>query len=100
MHRSGQFDVQITVMTPFPGTPLYERLLAEGRLLDATAWERCSLFDVNFRPRRMSAEALQRGLIELGQRLYTESERSARRDRFYEQRRRFRRQQRIGRMSA
>ena len=100
VHRSGQFDVQITVMTPFPGTPLYERLLAEGRLLDATAWERCSLFDVNFRPRRMSAEALQRGLIELGQRLYTESERSARRDRFYEQRRRFRRQQRIGRMSA
>ena len=34
VHESGQFDVQITVMTAFPGTPLYARLKAEGRLLD------------------------------------------------------------------
>ena len=51
VRESGQFDVQITVMTPFPGTPLYERLRREGRLLEDGAWERCSLFDVNFQPR-------------------------------------------------
>ncbi len=97
---SGQFDVQVTVMTPFPGTPLYERLRSEGRLLEVAAWERCSLFDVNFRPRNMSAEALQRGLIELGRRLYTEAERRARRDRFFEHRRNYLRRQRAGRLSA
>ena len=51
VRESGQFDVQITVMTAFPGTPLYERLKAEGRLLIVEgAWEQCTLFDVNFRP--------------------------------------------------
>lgn len=87
VRRSGQFDVQITVMTPFPGTPLYDRLLAEGRLLEPTAWERCSLFDVNFRPLHMSPEQLQHDGLELGRRLYTEEERAARRHRFHQQRR-------------
>ncbi len=87
VRRSGQFDVQITVMTPFPGTPLYDRLLAEGRLLEPTAWERCSLFDVNFRPLRMSADRLQSEALELGRRLYTEEERVARRHGFHQQRR-------------
>jgi radical SAM superfamily enzyme YgiQ (UPF0313 family) len=89
VRRSGQFDVQITVMTPYPGTPLYDRLLAEGRLLEPTAWERCSLFDVNFRPLHMSPEHLQREGLELGRRLYTEEERTARRHRFHDQRRRY-----------
>ena len=94
VRESGQFDVQITVMTAFPGTPLYERLRAEGRLLDETAWERCSLFDVNFRPKNLSVEALQDGLVDLGRRLYTEDERRARRNRFYEHRRTYLRRQR------
>jgi len=87
VRRSGQFDVQITVMTPFPGTPLYDRLLAEGRLLEPTAWERCSLFDVNFRPLGMSPEHLQAEGLDLGRRLYSEAERTARRHRFHQQRR-------------
>jgi len=86
---SGLFDVQITVLTPFPGTPLYDRLLAEGRLLDAEAWERCTLFDVNFRPQGMSPDTLQHELVELGRRLYTEEQRKARRSAFHEHRRRF-----------
>ncbi len=31
------YDVQITILTPFPGTPLYDRLLKEGRLLQPAA---------------------------------------------------------------
>jgi radical SAM superfamily enzyme YgiQ (UPF0313 family) len=100
VRESGQFDVQVTVMTPFPGTPLYERLKAEGRLLDPTAWERCSLFEVNYRPLAMTPEALQAGLIELGRRLYTDDERRARRERFHEQRRQYRRRTRQGRLRA
>jgi radical SAM superfamily enzyme YgiQ (UPF0313 family) len=100
VHESGLFDVQITVMTPFPGTPLYERLRAEGRLLEETAWERCTLFDVNFRPRNMSPEALQNSLVDLGRRIYTEEQRKARRNAFLEHRRRFLREARRGRKTA
>jgi radical SAM superfamily enzyme YgiQ (UPF0313 family) len=65
------FDVQITVQTPFPGTPLYSRLKRAGRLLRDGAWETCTLFDVNFRPQQMTPEELRRGFIDLGQRLYS-----------------------------
>lgn len=93
VRRSGQFDVQITVMTPYPGTPLYDRLLAEGRLLEPTAWERCSLFDVNFRPLHMSPEELQAQALALAGRVYTDEERAARKHRFHEQRRNYLREQ-------
>ncbi len=65
------FDVQITVQTPFPGTPLYARLKREDRLLRQNAWETCTLFDVNFRPQLMSAEELRRGFVDLGAKLYS-----------------------------
>jgi radical SAM superfamily enzyme YgiQ (UPF0313 family) len=91
--ESGLHEVQITVQTAFPGTPLYARLHRAGRLLDPTAWERCTLFDVNFQPARMSADELQRGLVDLAQRLYT-PEAKARRAR------RFRGQRRAGRREA
>lgn len=97
---SGLFDVQITVLTPFPGTPLYDRLLAEGRLLEPEAWERCTMFDVNFRPRGMSPETLQHELVELGRRLYTEDARKDRRSAFYRHRRNFRRRERRPALSA
>jgi len=93
VRESGQFDVQITVMTPFPGTPLYERLRTEGRLLEEGAWERCTLFDVNIRPKGMSPETLQHETLELGRRLYTDEERTARGKRFREQRRGYVRRQ-------
>lgn len=65
------FDVQITVQTPFPGTPLYDRLRRDGRLLREDRWESCTLFDVNYRPELMSVEELRRGFRALGERLYS-----------------------------
>lgn len=56
---SNLYDVQITMLTAFPGTPLYDRMQAEGRLLNETAWELCTLFDVNFKPKHMSSEYLE-----------------------------------------
>lgn len=82
------FDVQITVQTPFPGTPLYDRLRTEGRLLEEGAWEKCTLFDVNYRPVRMTSEDLERGLIDLGRRLYSEEATRSRRKGFIQQWRR------------
>jgi radical SAM superfamily enzyme YgiQ (UPF0313 family) len=79
------FDVQITVQTPFPGTPLYDRLRTEGRLLEEGAWEKCTLFDVNYRPSGMTVEQLERGLIDLGKRLYSEEATRSRRKGFVRQ---------------
>lgn len=65
------WDVQITVLTPFPGTPLYARLLSEGRILQPGRWDLCTLFDVNFQPKQMTVEQLRRGIYWLAERLYT-----------------------------
>jgi len=73
VQASAPFDVQITVQTAFPGTPLYERLRREGRLLRERAWELCTLFDVNFQPARMSVAELEAGLRTLGSRIYSEA---------------------------
>jgi radical SAM superfamily enzyme YgiQ (UPF0313 family) len=77
-------EVQITVLTPFPGTRLYAQLLAEGRLLYPGAWDRCTLFDVNFRPRHLSPERLEDELMRLWQSTYNAAA-FAERKRYYRQ---------------
>lgn len=72
--RSGLLEVQITVQTPFPGTPLYGRLRREGRLLQERFWDRCTLFDVNFQPKHMSVDELESGLRWLFSEIYNERE--------------------------
>lgn len=65
-------ESQVTVWTPFPGTRLYDRLKREGRLLADEYWDRCTLFDVNFVPKRMSVKELESGMRWLFQELYNE----------------------------
>jgi len=72
--RSNLLEVQITVLTPFPGTPLYERLRREGRLLHERYWDRCTLFDVNFVPKNMSVAELEAGVRWLFREIYNERE--------------------------
>ncbi|MFG0330368.1 MAG: B12-binding domain-containing radical SAM protein [Phycisphaerales bacterium] len=88
VERTGLYDVQITVMTPLPGTPLYERLERSGRLLYPGVWRRCTLFDVNYVPSRMSPERLEEGLIDLTRRLNDPDFVRERRERFFRQWRR------------
>lgn len=76
---SGLFEVQITFMTAFPGTPLYERLSREGRLIRDRAWELCTLFDINVRPKSMSIGELQNGFLDLVKKLYSTEETQERR---------------------
>jgi radical SAM superfamily enzyme YgiQ (UPF0313 family) len=83
---SGLFEVQITVMTAFPGTPLYQRLLREGRILRPEAWEMCTLFDVNFQPEQMSVRELELGFRDLAARLYGTLATRERRERFLRRR--------------
>ena len=83
VRASGLFEAQITLLTPFPGTPFYERLRREGRLLQEGAWELCTLFDVNFRPSGMTASELESGFRNLAIRLYSEAFTRERRERYH-----------------
>ena len=72
VQKSGLYEVQITVMTAFPSTPLYERLRREGRLIKENAWELCTLFDINYQPKQMSIDELNSGLLDLTQKIYSD----------------------------
>ncbi len=62
VRSAGLAEVQFTVLTPFPGTPLRQRLAREGRLLADRYWDRCTLFDVVYQPARMTVAELESGL--------------------------------------
>ena len=72
------YDVQVTVPTAFPGTPLYQRLLHSGPLLKPRHWRKCTLFDVNFRSLGMTPERLEVIFRELVAGLYGKEAVSAR----------------------
>lgn len=76
------YEVQITLMTAFPGTPLYARLEKEDRLLEPKNWKKCTLFDINFKPAAMSVSELHDGFKALGVKLYGDEFTHWRRDRF------------------
>jgi radical SAM superfamily enzyme YgiQ (UPF0313 family) len=82
--RTALYEVQITYLTPFPGTPLYARLEREGRLLFPGRWDLCTLFDVTFTPQRMTPEELRRGFHALTRELYSRDALHARRSAFFE----------------
>jgi radical SAM superfamily enzyme YgiQ (UPF0313 family) len=79
---SGLYEVQVTLLTPFPGTPLYARLERENRLLEPRNWKKCTLFDLNFRPARMSAQELHDRFKKLAVELYSDEFTKWRRNRF------------------
>lgn len=81
---SNLYDVQITMLTAFPGAPLYDRLKSEGRLLDETAWQLCTLFDVNFKPRHMSPNELESRFRWLVERIYNQDFTDERHRKFHE----------------
>lgn len=72
IEESQLLEAQITFLTPFPGTRLYQRLKREGRLLKDVFWDRCTLFDINFVPKNMTVEQLENGLAWLGSQIYSE----------------------------
>ena len=81
----GLAEVQVTVLTPFPGTPLYEQLLAQGRILKPGDWGGCTLFDVTYEPALMSVRELEEGLLDVFAELYTAEARRNRQRKFFQQ---------------
>ncbi len=67
----GVQNATFNILTPYPGTPLFERLTAEGRILTRD-WSRYNgREDVVFRPHRMSPAELLEGYRHAVQRFYS-----------------------------
>jgi radical SAM superfamily enzyme YgiQ (UPF0313 family) len=63
--ESAQFDL----LTPYPGTKFYDKIVAEGRLL-STDWSKYG-YELLFEPKKISAETLQRKQQELWRKFYS-----------------------------
>ena len=66
--------VQLRILTPYPGTRLYDRLISEGRLLARDWWLRGYPPDtVLYQPRGMTADELISGYASLNRQAYSSS---------------------------
>lgn len=91
IEASGLNEVQLTLLTPFPGTALFDKLRTEDRLLAETFWDQCTLFDVVFEPKQMTATELRLGFRDLVKQIYSteaSANRKARRLSLYRKRKR------------
>ena len=61
---------QIAALTPFPHTRVREGLLKEGRVLN-TPWDNYTLYDANIKPRKMSSQELEEGIVRTFQKVYS-----------------------------
>lgn len=82
VNELGLFDVQVTIQTAFPGTPLYDRLKKADRIIEDENWRKCTLFDVNFQPTAMTANELTECFKELVIKLYSDEQTNWRRNNF------------------
>ncbi|MBI5652901.1 MAG: B12-binding domain-containing radical SAM protein [Chloroflexi bacterium] len=70
--RESEFDgVSVTVLTPFPGTPQREQLIAQDRLLPNVPWSHYDTAHVAFRPALMTVEQLRAGYDWLCRQVYS-----------------------------
>jgi radical SAM superfamily enzyme YgiQ (UPF0313 family) len=52
------YQIQPAILTPYPGTPVYEQFKREGRLI-SNNWQDYSMLNVTFQPKKMSPWDLQ-----------------------------------------
>jgi radical SAM superfamily enzyme YgiQ (UPF0313 family) len=71
--QEGLFIAAFNHITPFPGTPLYQRMAAEGRLLFDPWWldERYSYNMIPFQPKNMAPEELADHCVEARRSFYS-----------------------------
>jgi len=71
LEKSGVQNATFNILTPFPGTRLFERLHAEGRILSRDWTKYNGRADVVFQPRLMSPDALLAGYRHACSRFYS-----------------------------
>jgi radical SAM superfamily enzyme YgiQ (UPF0313 family) len=60
LHEANIDALQATILTPFPGTPLFDDMDRQGRIIDRD-WSKYDFNHVVFEPRSMSPEMLNNG---------------------------------------
>jgi radical SAM superfamily enzyme YgiQ (UPF0313 family) len=66
--KLGIDTIQITNLTPLPGTKMYDRMLAEGRIFATNYpedWERYTFVETVYTPKRMTPQKLDEVIYEL-----------------------------------
>jgi radical SAM superfamily enzyme YgiQ (UPF0313 family) len=71
LEEAGVQNVTFNILTPFPGTPLFRRMEAEGRILTRDWCKYNSRNDVVYQPRHMSAAELLAGVRYANERFYS-----------------------------
>ncbi|MDR3676215.1 MAG: radical SAM protein, partial [Acidobacteriota bacterium] len=71
LEAAGVQNATFNILTPFPGTRLYQRLEAEGRILTRDWSKYNGRADVVFRPRQMTPEELLAGYQYANRRFYS-----------------------------
>jgi radical SAM superfamily enzyme YgiQ (UPF0313 family) len=71
LENTGIQNATFHILTPYPGTPLYERLMSEGRILCHDWAKYNARTDVVFEPKNMSAKELLSGFNEVNRRFYS-----------------------------
>ena len=66
---------EFTVLTPFPGTQVYEQMKSEGRIFD-TDWNHYNASTVVFQPKQMTPDTLQRLYYDAWDNFYKEESQS------------------------
>ena len=62
--------VEINILTPYPGMPLFNKLEKEGRILTKD-WSKYNQVDVVFQPKQMSVEELKAGARKVAKEFYS-----------------------------
>jgi radical SAM superfamily enzyme YgiQ (UPF0313 family) len=72
---SGIVEAEFLILTPYPNTPLSEKLEAQGRIISRD-WSRYNTTHAVFRPARMTPEALEEGVGYLWREFYRQKDRT------------------------
>jgi len=64
------FEADLAIMTPLPGSRLYDRLKAEGRVT-GEEWDKYTWYHINYVPRLMSVDELREGMIWMHKKIHS-----------------------------
>ena len=62
--------VEVNILTPYPGTPLFDRMEKDGRILTRD-WSKYNQIDVVFKPKNMTVEELRNGARKVAKEFYS-----------------------------
>lgn len=68
--RIHAYQLQPAVLTPYPGTPVYEQFEREDRIINRD-WQYYDMMNVTFHPRKMTAWQLQKEFFHAAEKFYS-----------------------------